>query len=63
MQRRCAVDRDALPESGVRLAPESKGQQLTFFASVPLTEEDWVPQEEGELIVAQGGQLATSQRS
>ena len=63
LQRRCAVDRDALPESGVRLAPESEGQQLTFFASMPLTEEDWVSQDEGELIVAQGGQLATSQRS
>ena len=63
MQRRCAVDRDALPQSDVRLAPESDGQQLTLFASVPLTEEDRVPLEESELIVAQGGQLVTSKVS
>jgi len=31
-------------------------QNLTLFASVPLTDEDWRPLREGEIVVVQHGE-------
>jgi predicted glutamine amidotransferase len=56
LQRHC-------PPAGLR--PETRGgvaiadadRAVTWFASVPLTDEDWRPLAEGELLVARDGEL------
>jgi predicted glutamine amidotransferase len=60
LSRRCAVDHDALPDAGVRVGEKPANQQLVLFASVPLTDEDWRPLEEGEVIAVQGGEVRLS---
>ncbi len=57
LQRRCAVDRDALPQAGVAVEPGPGLQLLTLFASVPLTDEAWRPLAEGEIVVARDGEV------
>jgi glutamine amidotransferase len=52
LERTCAVDRDTLPAAGVML---DRGQQVTLFASVPLTEEPWRPLGEGEVVAVRDG--------
>lgn len=55
LTRTCAVDRDALPEAGVTLGAWSAPQVVTLVASVPLTEEAWMPFAEGELLAIAAG--------
>ncbi|MDE2364291.1 MAG: class II glutamine amidotransferase [Hyphomicrobiales bacterium] len=57
LTRRCAIDRDALPHTGVAI--EQTGQDLTLFASVPLTDEPWLPLREGEIVVVREGAPAS----
>lgn len=59
LRRACAVDLDSLAEAGVHLEIGAEPQELTVLASVPLTEEDWQPLEEGEVVVVQAGTLVT----
>jgi glutamine amidotransferase len=54
LERHCAVDPEALAASGIGLQDE---QAVVLFASVPLTDEPWVPLGEGELAVACQGRL------
>jgi predicted glutamine amidotransferase len=56
LTRRSAAERDALPAAGVRLQTELGPQDLTLFASVPLTDEDWRPLREGEIVVVRDGE-------
>jgi len=35
-------------------------QRVVLFASIPLTDEGWVPLEEGEVVAARGGRLIRS---
>lgn len=53
--RNCSVDRDALAQSGVLIATSAQSQELTLFASVPLSREPWVPLSCGELIAVRQG--------
>lgn len=53
LRRCCEVDERA---AGVTVRA-SGGQEVVLFASVPLTTEDWVPLERGELLVARGGEV------
>lgn len=53
LDRRCAVDTDALAESGVAI--EGCPQEITLFASVPLTDESWSPLAAGEVICVKAG--------
>ncbi len=55
LTRRCPTERDTLPAAGVELETEAGPQTLTLFASVPLTDEDWRPLQEGEIVVACNG--------
>ena len=52
LTRACPLDRDTLGEAGVAL---QGGQQVTLFASVPLTDEPWRPLAEGEIVVTRDG--------
>jgi len=58
LKRGCAVDVDALAASGVTIR-DTPGQDLTLIASVPLTEEAWVPFAEGEIVVTRNGAVAS----
>lgn len=48
------------PDLGPGLGIEHPLQRVVLLASVPLTGEDWEPLEEGEVVVARGGQLLRS---
>ena len=54
LERRCAVDADALEMAGVTLGHQ---QKVALLASVPLTDEAWRPLQEGEIVVAADGRL------
>ena len=54
LHRTCAVDPEALSAAGVGL-PEA--QQVTLFASVPLSAEEWRPFGPGEVLMARAGTL------
>jgi predicted glutamine amidotransferase len=56
LTRRCPAQRDSLPAAGVRLDAEPGPQTLTLFASVPLTDEEWRPLAEGEIVVVRDGE-------
>lgn len=60
LQRECAVDADGLPRSGVTIETRADGQKIVLLASVPLTDEEWRPLAEGEVIVVKDGRIATS---
>ncbi len=49
LHRECGPDTEAFASDGLSIA--STHQQITLFASVPLTDEDWVPLDEGEVVV------------
>jgi predicted glutamine amidotransferase len=55
LHRSCAVDPDSLTGAGVHLDEPSGPQELTLFASVPLTDEPWQPLQEGEVIAVENG--------
>lgn len=55
LRRDCAIDADAFKPAGVTIEPGHVAQQLTLFASVPLSDEGWRPLAEGELIVVADG--------
>lgn len=55
LRRSCTFDRDALARAGVRLESASGPQELTLLASAPLTDEAWVPLQEGEVIAVEDG--------
>ncbi len=56
LTRRCPLERDSLPAAGVRLDVEAGRQTLTLFASVPLTDEEWRPMREGEIVMVRDGE-------
>ncbi len=58
-QRKCQHDTMGSAASGLSIRGEN--QQVALFASVPLTNEPWVPLAEGELVAARGGQLVARQ--
>jgi predicted glutamine amidotransferase len=59
VQRRCQQDTIGSAASGLSIRGDN--QQVTLFASVPLTNELWVPLAEGELVAVCGGQLVARQ--
>jgi glutamine amidotransferase len=52
--RRCAAG-SALSAAGLRIQAPGAEQEVTLFASVPLTAESWVQLERGEIVVTRGG--------
>lgn len=55
LQRQCSAGSQGIDAAGVSVA--GSGQSVTLFASVPLSDEPWLPLHEGELVVAVGGQV------
>ena len=55
--RRCAAAAAGAPGASASAAVDGDGQEVTLFASVPLTGEAWRPLAEGELLVARAGRL------
>ncbi len=55
LHRHCAVDPSALREAGVSIGSITDLQEITLFASIPLTDESWIPLKEGELITIRSG--------
>jgi len=54
LQRECPSEDAGFAASGLTIKPD--GQRVTLVASVPLTQEAWLPLDEGEVIaVSQGG--------
>jgi predicted glutamine amidotransferase len=58
LTRRCKPERDSLPAAGVKLDVEPDSQTVTLFASVPLTDEEWRPMGEGEIVMVRDGEQA-----
>lgn len=58
LTRRCLPARDSLPAAGVKLNVEPDSQTRTLFASVPLTDEEWRPMREGEVVMVRDGEQA-----
>jgi glutamine amidotransferase len=57
--RKCAFEPSALETPGLKVTPGRGKQEVLLVASVPLTEEDWTPLDEGELIVVSNGTIRT----
>lgn len=56
--RRCERDYDsAQAASAAAIATDARAQEVMLFASVPLSEEQWQPLDEGEVMVVRGGGL------
>jgi glutamine amidotransferase len=55
LDRKCAVDPEALGVSGVHIGAAAGQQELVLLASVPLTDEPWRALEEGEVVAIRGG--------
>ena len=61
--RVCSSEPSAPKIEGLRVTPATGEQQVVLLASVPLTDEDWRPLEEGEIVAVSHGTLAVSERS
>jgi len=57
--RTCAFEPSAPRTRGVSVVPEPGEQRVFLVASVPLTDEDWQPLDEGELVVVSNGTSVT----
>lgn len=57
LNRLCAVDPDAPASAALTIETGTQPQEITLLASVPLTDEDWIPLGEGEVIVVEAGRL------
>ncbi len=57
--RRCVAGHDELDAAGLRVTFSQ--QEVALVASVPLTEENWLPLEEGEVIVVSQGEIVACQ--
>ena len=55
LPRHCICDRETLKKAGVDIACDP--QDIVLFASVPLTNEQWLPVEPCELMIARLGDL------
>lgn len=58
LQRVC--EEPVCPDLGPGLDIDHPLQRVVLLASVPLTDEGWIPLDEGEVVVAQGGRLVRS---
>jgi len=59
LQRQCQQDETSFIASGLSIRGDN--QTVTLFASVPLTNEHWIPLAEGELVVVSRGQFVARQ--
>jgi glutamine amidotransferase len=57
LRRSCAENAEGFHAAGVALGRCTEAQEVALFASVPLTAENWIPLDEGELVVARDGEI------
>jgi glutamine amidotransferase len=57
--RTCSSEPSAPSTKGVSVVPEPGEQRVVLVASVPLTDEDWQPLDEGEIVVVSNGTSVT----
>ncbi len=57
LRRKCPFEPSALEAPGLRVSSGTDEQEVLLVASVPLTDEDWTPLDEGELVVASNGEI------
>lgn len=57
LQRHCPTGGE-MDADGLRIEARSNEQDVVLFASVPLTDEGWIPLSRGEVLIAATGQLA-----
>ncbi len=55
LSRRCSDESDELSQAGIVIEPDGEAQDVLLFASVPLTNENWRPLNEGEVIAVRNG--------
>lgn len=57
--RSCERDQEALPLAGVNIEIDERltSQNIVLFASVPLSNENWIPIKPNQLIVAKDGRI------
>ena len=60
LSRRCANEPDELSQAGIVIEPDGQAQEVLLFASVPLTDEDWQPLIEGEVVAAKNGHVLSA---
>lgn len=60
LRRECAVDPDGFPQAGVTIETPEEAQAIILLASVPLTDEEWRPLAEGELVAIKDGRIIVS---
>ena len=53
--RTCSIEPSAMNIEGLQVTPATGEQQVFLVASVPLTNEDWQPLDEGEIVVVSHG--------
>lgn len=56
LARRCPAGGE-LAAAGLRIASDGGEQEVLLIASVPLTQEGWLPLAEGEILVARQGRI------
>lgn len=61
LHRSCPAGPATWQTEGVSLAFGEGTQEVTLFASVPLTEENWIPLGEGEVVVVERGRVVGGQ--
>jgi glutamine amidotransferase len=57
LQRSCSIDNDAIVTKDMLQQGEPGPQELTLIASVPLSDEDWRPFDEGEIVIVRHGKV------
>lgn len=59
LRRECAFDMDAQISSGVLIDNDQTDQAIVLLASVPLTDEEWRPLAEGQIVAIRDGREVT----
>ena len=57
LHRDCATSRNEFCTQGLLIPSGSESQEMALVASVPLTDEPWLPLEEGEIVALRGGRV------
>jgi glutamine amidotransferase len=63
LHRHCPVDADSVHGPGISIERTKGPQDILLFASVPLTEETWLPLEEGETFAVRNGSIIDPSRA
>ena len=62
LSRSCISEPKPVLARGLSITTQAKSQDITLVASVPLTEEDWQPLHQGEILVLEKGLIVERQK-